>query len=153
MLTNRARVAADIPGPQSRALFRREAAHLGNGLQSIALYSQVAIDHGEGSILIDVDGNSEDRSDTISVFNGPPPAIHSFKSESEEIKTVGNWIQAKRIERNLSPSHLAAKMGIATALVRSWENDECQPNERQQGFLAKLLEFSNRASHLSDVFV
>ncbi|WP_368412604.1 3'-5' exonuclease [Dongia sp.] len=40
----------------------------------------------------DVDGNSEDRSDTISVFNGPPPAIHSLKSEDEEIKTVAKWI-------------------------------------------------------------
>ena len=50
-----------------------------------------------GPEVTDVDGNSEDRSDTVSVFNGPPPTIHSLKSESEEIKTVGNWIaeQAK----------------------------------------------------------
>jgi superfamily I DNA/RNA helicase len=41
---------------------------------------------------VDVDGNSEDRSDTVSVFNGPPPTIYSLKSESEEIKAVGNWI-------------------------------------------------------------
>ena len=45
-----------------------------------------------GPVVTDVDGNSEDRSDTVSVFNGPPPTIHSLKSESEEIKTVGNWI-------------------------------------------------------------
>jgi mRNA-degrading endonuclease RelE of RelBE toxin-antitoxin system len=50
-----------------------------------------------GPVVTDVDGNSEDRSDTVSVFNGPPPTIHSFKSESEEIETVGHWIaeQAK----------------------------------------------------------
>jgi superfamily I DNA/RNA helicase len=50
-----------------------------------------------GPVVTDVDGNREDRSDTVSVFNGPPPTIHSFKSESEEIKRVGNWIaeQAK----------------------------------------------------------
>ena len=50
-----------------------------------------------GPVVTDVDGNSEDRSDTVSVFNGPPPTIRSLKSESEEIKTVGDWIaqQAK----------------------------------------------------------
>jgi superfamily I DNA/RNA helicase len=50
-----------------------------------------------GPGVTDVDGNAEDRSDTVSVFNGPPPTVRSLKSESEEIKTVGNWIaeQAK----------------------------------------------------------
>ena len=50
-----------------------------------------------GPMVIDVDGNSEDRSDTVSVFNGPPPIIYTLKDEDEEIKTVGNWIveQAK----------------------------------------------------------
>ena len=48
-------------------------------------------------VVTDVDGNSEERSDTVSLFNGPPPTIHSLKSESEELKTVGTWIaeQAK----------------------------------------------------------
>jgi superfamily I DNA/RNA helicase len=39
--------------------------------------------------VTDVDGNSEDRSDTVSVFNGPPPGIHVLKSEREENKFVG----------------------------------------------------------------
>jgi DNA-binding transcriptional regulator YiaG len=39
------------------------------------------------------------------------------------IKTIGDWIQVKRQEKNLTPCHLAAKMGIATALVRAWEED------------------------------
>jgi len=42
-----------------------------------------------------VDGNSENRDDTISVFNGPPTTIHSAESEVEEIKTVGNWIRER----------------------------------------------------------
>jgi superfamily I DNA/RNA helicase len=45
-----------------------------------------------GPVVADVDGNSEDRSDTISVFNGPPPAVRSLKSEADEIKAVGAWI-------------------------------------------------------------
>jgi superfamily I DNA/RNA helicase len=50
-----------------------------------------------GPVLTDVDGNAEDRSDTVSVFNGPPPTIQTFKNENEEIKAVGSWItdQAK----------------------------------------------------------
>ena len=45
-----------------------------------------------GPEVADVDGNSETRSDTISVFNGPPPAIRVLKSEGEEIKSVGAWL-------------------------------------------------------------
>jgi superfamily I DNA/RNA helicase len=45
-----------------------------------------------GPVVTDVDGNSDDRSDTVSVFNGPAPTISQFASEAEEIKKVGNWI-------------------------------------------------------------
>lgn len=45
-----------------------------------------------GPQVTDVDGNSEDRSDTVSVFNGPPPLIRVLKDESEEIQSVGLWI-------------------------------------------------------------
>ena len=40
----------------------------------------------------DVDGNTESRSDTISVFNGPPPAVRTLKGEEEEIKVVAAWL-------------------------------------------------------------
>jgi mRNA-degrading endonuclease RelE of RelBE toxin-antitoxin system len=45
-----------------------------------------------GPTVTDIDGNVEDRSDTISVFNGLSPIIQSLNSESEEIIAVGNWI-------------------------------------------------------------
>jgi mRNA-degrading endonuclease RelE of RelBE toxin-antitoxin system len=45
-----------------------------------------------GPTVTDVDGNSEDRSDTVSVFNGPPPTIRQLGSEEEEIKVVADWI-------------------------------------------------------------
>jgi mRNA-degrading endonuclease RelE of RelBE toxin-antitoxin system len=50
-----------------------------------------------GPEVVDVDGNAENRSDTVSVFNGPPPTVRALKNESEEIKTVAHWIaeQAK----------------------------------------------------------
>ncbi len=50
-----------------------------------------------GPVVTDVDDNSEIRSDTVSVFNGPPPVIRTFKDEGEEINAVGHWVaeQAK----------------------------------------------------------
>jgi DNA-binding transcriptional regulator YiaG len=43
------------------------------------------------------------------------------------------------MEKNLTPGHLAAKMGIATDLVRSWEGGTIQPDNRQLEVLANLL--------------
>ena len=57
------------------------------------------------------------------------------------IQTLGDLIQAKRHEKNLTSGHLALKMGIATALVRSWEDGTSQPDNQQLAVLAKLLEF------------
>ena len=45
-----------------------------------------------GPELTDVDGNSEDRSDTVSVFNGPPPVIRVLATEAEETKSVATWL-------------------------------------------------------------
>jgi len=58
------------------------------------------------------------------------------------IQTIGDWIQVKRQEKNLTSGHLAAKMGIATALVRSWENGTSQPDSQQLKVLARLLGFN-----------
>jgi hypothetical protein len=48
--------------------------------------------------VTDVDGNSGDRSDTVSVFNGPPPAIRPLKNEGDEINAVADWIAARSKE-------------------------------------------------------
>lgn len=45
-----------------------------------------------GPETTDIDGNNEDRSDTISVFNGPPPIIRVLPNEQDEIKSVGVWL-------------------------------------------------------------
>ena len=42
----------------------------------------------------DADGNTEERDDTVSVFNGPVPVIQRFKTEREEIDAVSHWISA-----------------------------------------------------------
>ena len=44
-------------GPKSRAMFAEEQEYLAPGLQSIALFSELALDSGKGSTIRDVDGN------------------------------------------------------------------------------------------------
>jgi len=46
-----------VPGPKSKAIFDHEAEAMAPGLQSIALYSQIVVDHASGCTIIDVDGN------------------------------------------------------------------------------------------------
>lgn len=45
-----------------------------------------------GPEVSDADGNTDDRRDTVSVFNGPPPLIRVLKSEKEETRTVSAWL-------------------------------------------------------------
>ena len=45
--------------------------------------------------VTDVDGHDEDRSDTVSVFNGPPPVIERLKDEKAEIKVVCDWLKER----------------------------------------------------------
>jgi len=45
-----------------------------------------------GPQVTDVDGNSESRSDTVSVFNGLPPVIRVLMSEADENKAVSAWL-------------------------------------------------------------
>jgi len=46
-----------VPGPRSKAVFEREARTMAPGLQSLALFSQIAVDRAKGSTITDVDGN------------------------------------------------------------------------------------------------
>ena len=39
----------------------------------------------------DLDGNTESRKGTVSVFNGPAPLIASYKDEAAEIAAVADW--------------------------------------------------------------
>lgn len=47
----------NIPGTRSKAIVAREQRHMAPGLQSIALYSGLAMARGEGCTLTDEDGN------------------------------------------------------------------------------------------------
>ena len=45
-----------------------------------------------GKRVSDVDGNTEERGGTISVFNGPTPTLHVLDSPQEEAAVVGRWL-------------------------------------------------------------
>jgi superfamily I DNA/RNA helicase len=59
-----------------------------------------------GPEISDVDGNTEDRRGTVSVFNGASPAIQTFDGEDEEQQAVGSWI-AQQLEAGLEPQEIA----------------------------------------------
>lgn len=61
------------------------------------------------------------------------------KPLTESIKTFGNLIRAKREQKGIAPYQLAAKMGIASARVNSWESGESEPDEFQKQILGSLL--------------
>lgn len=48
-----------------------------------------------GPEVSDVDGNTEERGNTISAFNGPTPAIQVLDSQANEAKAVSAWLSAR----------------------------------------------------------
>lgn len=55
--------------------------------------------------LSDVDGNTEERQGTISVFNGPKPIIMVLERPQDEIKAVGKWL-SDRLNEGVLPHEI-----------------------------------------------
>ncbi len=53
--------------------------------------------------------------------------------------TVGDWIQSRQTEKNLTLGHFAEKMGIARTLVRAWEEGTEEPDKKQLEIMAKIF--------------
>ena len=86
-----------------------------------------------GPVVTDVDGNSDDRSDTVSVFNGPPPTIQTLKSEDEEIKAVADWI-AGHSKAGVMPHEFGLFVRSADQLSRA------QAAAKKAGIAFKVLD-------------
>jgi hypothetical protein len=71
-----------------------------------------------GKQVADVDGNVEDRGGTISVFNGPPPAIDVLASVDAEANAVASWLQA-RIAEGVKPHEIAVFVRSAAGSDRA----------------------------------
>lgn len=76
-----------------------------------------------GPEIVDVDGNVEDRSDTVSVFNGPPPLIRVVASPVEEREVAGQWL-SEQTKAGILPHEMGvfvrsgAELDRATAAVQ-----------------------------------
>jgi mRNA-degrading endonuclease RelE of RelBE toxin-antitoxin system len=79
---------------------------------------RVQADRLLGPTVTDVDGNSDDRCDTVSVFNGPLPVISIAKNPDEEIATVGKWI-ADQTATGILPHEFGIFVRSAAQLERA----------------------------------
>ena len=76
-----------------------------------------------GNEISDVDGNTEERRGTISVFNGPEPEMAVLPSIDEESKVVASWL-AGCTSRGLRPHEISVfvrsseQIGRAIAAVK-----------------------------------
>ncbi|MDA1277636.1 MAG: UvrD-helicase domain-containing protein [Verrucomicrobia bacterium] len=86
-----------------------------------------------GPEITDVDGNTEERIGTVSVFNGPPPVIRVLETQSEENRAVGTWL-AEQVKTGM----LAHELGV---FVRSAAQlDRAETAVKEAGLLFKVLD-------------
>ena len=71
-----------------------------------------------GPEVSDVDGNVDSRKGTISVFNGPAPAIAVYATPDKEIKAVGEWLQ-QRSSEGVKPHEIAVFVRSELELPRA----------------------------------
>jgi superfamily I DNA/RNA helicase len=71
-----------------------------------------------GDRLAVVDGNVEDRSGTVSVFNGPAPQVQGFDDQAAERSAVAEWLRL-RMADGLKPNEVAVFVRSAGDLERA----------------------------------
>lgn len=73
-----------------------------------------------GPAVEDMDGNVEVRSDTVSVFNGPPPTVVELDSEDAETRAVADWL-AGRTSDGVAPHEIGVVVRSDAQLGRARE--------------------------------
>jgi len=68
--------------------------------------------------ISDVDGNTEIRRGTQSVFSGPEPAILVFDTPEDEIEAVGHWL-AERMREGVKPHEVGVFVRSSGELKRA----------------------------------
>lgn len=68
--------------------------------------------------IADVDGNIEERKNTLSVFNGPTPQIKICDDAHSEIQSVGKWI-ADRLTDGLQPDEIGVFVRSSQQIERA----------------------------------
>ena len=69
--------------------------------------------------LSDVDGNTEERKGTVSVFNGPSPTVRALDSEEAEYAAVGEWLRA-RVNDGLEPEEISVFVRSLEQIPGPW---------------------------------
>jgi len=70
-----------------------------------------------GPEVSDMDGLREDRTDTVSMFNGPPPGIRILADQDEETRAVAEWL-SERAEEGLAPETIGVFVRSERELAR-----------------------------------
>ena len=68
--------------------------------------------------VADVDGNTEDRRGTVSVFNGPAPLVQAFDAPGAEIAAVVAWLMA-RSKEGIAPHEIGVFVRSEAELPRA----------------------------------
>lgn len=86
-----------------------------------------------GPEVTDADGHVEERKDTVSVFNGPPPEIRVLEDTAAEISVVSDWLRA-RTKEGVAPHEIGIFVRSAAQLDRAKNAAE------QSGLTFKVLD-------------
>lgn len=70
------------------------------------------------AMVSDVDGNTEGRRGTVSMFDGPPPIVVACKDSDHECSTVGKWIM-ERLREGCAPSEVGVFVRSDAELKRA----------------------------------
>jgi superfamily I DNA/RNA helicase/mRNA-degrading endonuclease RelE of RelBE toxin-antitoxin system len=87
-----------------------------------------------GASVTDVDGNTEERKGTTSVFNGPLPVIQGFDDAEAEQKAVAAWLGKRLGEDKIQPHEIGVFVRSAAELERA------RNAIQRDGLKAKLLD-------------
>ena len=71
-----------------------------------------------GTEVSDVDGITEQRKGTISLFNGPQPQVEVLSSSDEEMEAVADWLMARKAE-GVAPHEIGVFVRSAAQLDRA----------------------------------
>jgi superfamily I DNA/RNA helicase len=71
-----------------------------------------------GPEVSDVDGITEDRRSTISIFNGPLPTIQVLDSQADEAQAVDAWL-SERVTEGVRPDEIAVFVRSVAELDRA----------------------------------
>jgi mRNA-degrading endonuclease RelE of RelBE toxin-antitoxin system len=94
-----------------------------------------------GPAVADVDGNTEERRGTVSIFNGPPPDIRVSESPDDEIDAVAQWLSNLITREEIKPHEIGVFVRSSAELNRARQAVE------KAGLVYKVLDEHVETTH------